>query len=152
MAVIMGAARFGLWYVRVSWEGNIVYHVGFSSSGTDGRIPPVMARYLSGRAADLSTLSTPVLDEDGTFAAIYRNVRAIPYGETRTYAEIARSAGTAPRVVGNAMARNPTPLVIPCHRVVATRGLGGYTPSIEIKKALLEMEQKTRRRCETCRE
>ena len=51
-------------------------------------------------------------------------------------------AGTTPRVVGQAMARNPTPLVIPCHRVVAADGIGGFSPSVEIKEELLAMEKK----------
>jgi methylated-DNA-[protein]-cysteine S-methyltransferase len=63
-----------------------------------------------------------------------------------TYGEIARLAGTGPRVVGQAMARNPTPLVIPCHRVVAAKGIGGFSPSIEIKEALLALEKKAMRK------
>ena len=67
--------------------------------------------------------------------------REIPYGSTVTYGEIAREVGTSPRAVGQAMARNPTPLVIPCHRVVAADGIGGFSPSVEIKEALLAMEK-----------
>jgi methylated-DNA-[protein]-cysteine S-methyltransferase len=48
--------------------------------------------------------------------------------------------------VGRAMAHNPTPLVIPCHRVVAARGIGGFTPSVEIKEALLAMETTGKKR------
>jgi methylated-DNA-[protein]-cysteine S-methyltransferase len=44
------------------------------------------------------------------------------------------------------MAHNPTPLVIPCHRIVAARGIGGFTPSVEIKEALLAMEKKGKNR------
>jgi methylated-DNA-[protein]-cysteine S-methyltransferase len=66
----------------------------------------------------------------------------IGYGTTATYGEIAETAGTVPRVVGQAMARNPTPLVIPCHRVVGKHGIGGFTPSIEIKETLLRIEKK----------
>ena len=148
MAVIRGAAKFGLWFVEVSWEGDRVYRVRFSSSAPVGPVPPGILQYLGGRLCDLSVLTTPAVEEDGVFAAVYREVRKIPYGETRTYGEIAQCAGTGPRVVGNAMARNPVPLVIPCHRVVAAHGLGGFTPSLEIKKALLAMEQKTKKRRE----
>ena len=69
-------------------------------------------------------------------------VREIPRGKTATYGEIARRVGTSPRVVGQAMARNPTPLVIPCHRVVAADGIGGFSPSVEIKEAPAAMEKK----------
>jgi methylated-DNA-[protein]-cysteine S-methyltransferase len=54
--------------------------------------------------------------------------------------------GTNPRLVGLAMRRNPTPLVVPCHRVVSASGLGGFTPSIDIKESLLRMEKKNKRR------
>ena len=53
-----------------------------------------------------------------------------------TYGEIAGKVSTSPRVVGQAMRRNPTPLVIPCHRIVGKHGIGGFTPSPEIKEAL----------------
>jgi methylated-DNA-[protein]-cysteine S-methyltransferase len=56
---------------------------------------------------------------------VWAALRRIPLGEVRTYAEIAREAGGAPRSVGGANAGNPIPIIIPCHRVVATGGIGG---------------------------
>ena len=69
----------------------------------------------------------------------------IPYGETKTYGEIAKKLKTSPRAVGNACRRNPVPIVIPCHRVVASKGLGGYSGATEgethdIKRHLLKLE------------
>lgn len=69
----------------------------------------------------------------------------IPYGETRTYGEIAQKLKTSPRAVGNACRRNPIPIVIPCHRVVASKSLGGYSGATEgetqdIKRHLLKLE------------
>lgn len=67
----------------------------------------------------------------------------IPYGETRRYGDVARSLGSAPRAVGTACGRNPIPIVIPCHRVVAGNGgLGGYSgeDGIETKIRLLRLE------------
>jgi methylated-DNA-[protein]-cysteine S-methyltransferase len=69
---------------------------------------------------------------------------AIPYGETRTYTDLARGAGNerAVRAAGSACSRNPIPLVVPCHRVLRTDGtLGGYAGGLEMKRRLLEMEQ-----------
>jgi len=71
--------------------------------------------------------------------------RRIPYGKTLTYAQLAAKAGSprAARAVGQCMAANPTPLVVPCHRVVATNGgLGGYSGpgGIRLKQRLLELE------------
>jgi methylated-DNA-[protein]-cysteine S-methyltransferase len=69
-------------------------------------------------------------------------VAKIPYGETRTYGEIARAVRNpgASRAVGTANARNMIPIVIPCHRVVASHGLGGYGGGLEMKKYLLRLE------------
>jgi methylated-DNA-[protein]-cysteine S-methyltransferase len=66
----------------------------------------------------------------------------IPLGEVRTYAEIAREAGGAPRAVGGANASNPIPILIPCHRVVATGGIGGYSggDGLATKRTLLALE------------
>jgi methylated-DNA-[protein]-cysteine S-methyltransferase len=65
----------------------------------------------------------------------------IPYGETRTYAEQARLLGTGPRAVGSANARNPLPIVVPCHRLVGTNGsLTGYAGGLERKELLLRLE------------
>ena len=68
---------------------------------------------------------------------------AIPYGETVSYAEIARRVGRprAYRAVGAANGRNPIPIIIPCHRVVASDGgLGGYGGGLPLKRRLLELE------------
>jgi len=73
---------------------------------------------------------------------VWRALLAIPYGATRTYVEIARTAGGSPRSVGGANGANPIPIIIPCHRVVATTGLGGYSggDGLPTKRALLALE------------
>ena len=72
-----------------------------------------------------------------------QKVKAIPYGQTRTYGEIAAELDNpkAARAIGRANASNPIPIIIPCHRVVATNGLGGYGGGLDMKKKLLEMEK-----------
>ncbi|RMH02793.1 MAG: MGMT family protein [Planctomycetota bacterium] len=74
--------------------------------------------------------------------AVYRQVARIPAGRTRTYAEVAARCGSpgAARAVGNAMARNPLPLLVPCHRVVARQGLGGFGGGLALKEKLLAAE------------
>ncbi|MBW1956900.1 MAG: methylated-DNA--[protein]-cysteine S-methyltransferase, partial [Deltaproteobacteria bacterium] len=69
-------------------------------------------------------------------------VARIPYGKVVTYGHVARRVGNprACRAVGVAVGANPLPLVIPCHRVVAKSGLGGFGPGVEIKRTLLELE------------
>ncbi len=76
---------------------------------------------------------------------VWEALRKIPYGETRSYAEIARRIGRprAVRAVANACARNPVPLFVPCHRVVRKNGdLGGYGGGVKRKERLLAIEKK----------
>lgn len=73
---------------------------------------------------------------------VWDALRQIPWGATRTYADLARTVGSAPRAIGQAMARNPIPIIIPCHRVLATGGLGGYSggEGLATKTWLLTLE------------
>ncbi len=87
------------------------------------------------------------LDYEGTSfqKKVWRTLAKIPYGETRSYKEIARAIGhpRAFRAVGNANRKNPIPLIIPCHRVIESRGeLGGFGHGIKIKKMLLDLEKR----------
>lgn len=75
--------------------------------------------------------------------ACWRALLAIPYGETRSYADIARAVGkpNAFRAVGMANNRNPIAIVVPCHRVIASNGtLCGYGGGLEVKRKLLQLE------------
>ena len=79
----------------------------------------------------------------GFHTAVLRQTARIPYGSVSTYKEMAVRAGSplAARAAGNALATNPIPIVIPCHRVLATGGgLGGYGGGLDMKKWLLELE------------
>lgn len=74
---------------------------------------------------------------------VLRAISRIPYGQTRSYTEMARKAGNerAVRAAGTACGSNPIPLVVPCHRVLRTGGaLGGYGGGLPMKRALLELE------------
>jgi len=73
---------------------------------------------------------------------VWRGMSQIPYGETRTYGDLARKISSGARPVGTACGRNPIPIIIPCHRVVASTGLGGYTGQggLETKSYLLKLE------------
>lgn len=74
---------------------------------------------------------------------VYAAVAKIPAGETRTYGEVAAAAGRpgAARAVGNLMAANRFPVLIPCHRVVAATGLGGFGGLPELKARMLELDR-----------
>jgi methylated-DNA-[protein]-cysteine S-methyltransferase len=73
-------------------------------------------------------------------------VKEIEFGEVLTYGDIAKKLNTSPRAVGMALKRNPLPLIIPCHRVVAKNSLGGYSYGVEKKKFILEMERLNKKR------
>ncbi len=76
---------------------------------------------------------------------VWAALRSIPVGETRTYGELAAVLGSGARAVGNACRQNPCPLVVPCHRVVARAGIGGFAGAVDgevlaIKRWLLRHE------------
>ena len=73
---------------------------------------------------------------------VWTVLRAIPYGQTRSYAAIAAAAGGSPRSIGGANGANPIPIIIPCHRVTATAGPGGYSggDGVATKTWLLALE------------
>lgn len=103
-----------------------------------------ISEYLAGRRETFD-LSLDWCGMTAFQAEVLRLTLAIPFGETRTYGELANALGkpAASRAVGSALARNPMPLLIPCHRVVASSGaLTGYSAAggIATKAWLLEME------------
>jgi methylated-DNA-[protein]-cysteine S-methyltransferase len=92
----------------------------------------------------LTVFDLPLAPEGSPYRQrVWRALLAIPYGATRTYLDIARAAGGSPRSVGGANGANPIPIIIPCHRVVATTGPGGYSggEGLPTKRALLLLER-----------
>jgi len=115
-----------------------------TASDFDLLIVDQLQRYFRGEAVgfdvplDLSA-HTPFLQK------VWEATRAIPYGETRSYAELAAMVGRprAYRAVGRAMALNPVPIIIPCHRVIGSDGhLHGYGGGLDLKRRLLAMERR----------
>jgi len=97
--------------------------------------------YFEGR---LTAFSVPLNWRGTSFQdTVWRALMDIPYGETVSYGDIAKSIGRpkSARPVGGAVGRNPLPIMVPCHRVIGSdRSLTGFTGGIEIKVALLEQE------------
>ncbi|GAA0298802.1 methylated-DNA--[protein]-cysteine S-methyltransferase [Halarchaeum salinum] len=81
---------------------------------------------------------------DGFTGDVMRAMAAIPYGETRTYGDLAETLDSAAVAVGQACGRNPVAIVVPCHRVVAADGLGGFSldhpDAVAVKRRILEHE------------
>lgn len=102
-----------------------------------------LAEYFSGSRREFSV---PLKAEGTEFQrAVWAALRTIPYGTTATYADIARTVGNekACRAVGGANNRNPIAIIVPCHRVIGSKGtLIGYAGGIEVKEYLLRLEDK----------
>lgn len=99
-----------------------------------------LATYFDGA---LQAFDLPMRVEGSAFQrAVCDVMLAIPYGETRTYGEIAEALGASAQAVGTACGGNPIPVLIPCHRVLGAQSLGGYSGAggVETKVALLKLE------------
>ena len=111
-----------------------------------GAIVDAVTRYFAGERIDFSTMPVDMGEQDPFFEQVYALVRKLEWGETTTYGAVAKALGVGPefaRDVGQAMARNPVPLIIPCHRVTGAGGrIGGFSaPGGSMSKArMLELE------------
>ncbi len=97
-------------------------------------------RYFDG---EITAFELPLLPAGTPYRRrVWQALCEIPYGATRSYAEIAREAGGSPRSVGQANRCNPVPIIIPCHRVLASADLGGYSggEGLTTKRYLLALE------------
>ena len=103
-------------------------------------------RYFAGEETDFSQIRLDLAGEDAFFARIYDALCRVGWGRTTTYGALAKEVGApreAARDVGEAMARNPAPLIIPCHRVLAAGGkIGGFSApgGSRTKMRMLELE------------
>ena len=92
---------------------------------------------------ELDVFDLPLMPSGTMFRLkVWGALRRIPYGDTRTYTDIANEVGGCARAVGQANKHNPLPILIPCHRVVARIGIGGFTGDggIDTKRFLLDHE------------
>jgi methylated-DNA-[protein]-cysteine S-methyltransferase len=99
-----------------------------------------LAAYFQGR---LRHFDLPLTPGGSPFESrVWAGMQTIPYGETRCYGDLAQTIGSMPRAVGRACGKNPIPIVIPCHRVLAKAGLGGYSGNggLVTKQRLLALE------------
>jgi len=137
--------------LAVTAEDGSVTRIDLNSHGSapprsafEHQVARELAEYAAGERRDFSVriaVRGTAFDRE-----VWNAVGAVPYGETVSYAEIARRVGRprAYRAVGAANGRNPIPIIIPCHRVVASDGgLGGYGGGLPLKRRLLELEAGT---------
>jgi len=108
--------------------------------GTFADVQRQLDEYFAGERTDFDL----PLSQHGTEfeLRVWDALRRIPYGETRTYGELARELGSVARAVGRANGRNQISIIVPCHRVIGADGsLTGYAGGLDAKRALLEHEQ-----------
>lgn len=99
----------------------------------------LLDKYFEGKEVDFSTLPLDI-NVNAFRRRVFNETRKIKWGQIKTYKEIADTLKTSPRAVGVALSKNPVLLIIPCHRVVAENGIGGYSRGVELKRKLLELE------------
>lgn len=128
-------------------DENAVTAIRFSAGGAQDASPLLDAAEAQLReyfAGARRTFDLPLAPHGTAFQQrVWTALRAIPYGETRTYGELAAAIDSpnASRAVGMANHRNPIPIIIPCHRVIGANGtLTGYAGGLEIKRRLLALE------------
>lgn len=103
-----------------------------------------IAAYFAGR---LKRFDLPLAPKGTDFRQrVWRAMLDIPYGETRSYGDVARLLQSGPRAVGGACGANPLPIIVPCHRILASNGLGGYSGrgGLDVKQFLLNLEAQHR--------
>ena len=98
-----------------------------------------LAAYFDGR---LTRFDLPLDFGTGFSEKVRRAMAAIPYGQTRSYGDLAREIGAPAQAIGQACGANPIPVLIPCHRILAAKGLGGFSAKggVESKVFLLKLE------------
>lgn len=137
--------------IKISSDGEYITNIDFSAQKPDvtsDDLPLLiqaekeLAEYFEGKRIDFTL---PIKAKGTAFQKqVWNAISQIPYGKTISYKNIAESLGKpkACRAVGNACGANPVPVIIPCHRVLAVSGEGGYTGGMAIKRYLLELEKK----------
>ena len=143
------ASPVGAWTVEGSDEGiTRIFMPHETAPGSSPRLDPTVERaadqleeYLRGRRTtfDVPFGEVPATDFQ---RQVWRVLMTLPYGTVATYARVAELTGRprAARAVGNANHANPWPVIVPCHRVVASTGLGGYGGGEDVKRFLLALE------------
>jgi methylated-DNA-[protein]-cysteine S-methyltransferase len=119
----------------VATERLLLRHVRDAERGTPtANVPEVVAavtRYFEGQKTDFSGVRLDLGEQDAFFQRVYAAVRQVGWGRTTTYGTLAKELGAGPeaaRDIGQAMAKNPVALIIPCHRVLAAGGApGGFS-------------------------
>lgn len=134
--------------ISFMFENDVLYHLQLNSTLTpmpvtscfEQSVVEQIHAYLAG---SVKQLSIPFIMRGSSFQQrVWKVLCRVPYGRVITYGEVALKAGSpkAFQAVGSACGANTIPLIIPCHRIVAKRGIGGFGAGLEIKRKLLAIE------------
>ncbi len=147
--IFCGAAQTPLGVLYAVFSGKRLAEIRFGSEKPPvpmGRMPESFRRqltdYFSGQQREFHQ-DIVFLHGSDFEQKVWLSLRAVPYGETRTYKWLAEKIGNprAVRAVGRALSRNPVPIVLPCHRIIESDGsIGGYSSGVDMKRRLLDME------------
>lgn len=130
----------------ITESGGVITRLRWGDEGAGAQGSPLLetacrqlAEYF---ARQRQSFDLPLAFGTGFHAEVRRAMAAIPYGETRTYGDLARRLDAPAQAIGQACGANPIPVLIPCHRVLAANGLGGFSApgGVETKIALLKLE------------
>jgi methylated-DNA-[protein]-cysteine S-methyltransferase len=133
--------------IGLDWESETLTGVDLAPEPVPGATPAsnqeppaAIARQLAAYFADgRCGFDLPVAIAGTPFQRrVWSAMCASPPGQTRTYGDLARELGSAPRAVGQACRANPCPIVVPCHRVVAANGLGGFAGDLTGRKVAVK--------------
>ena len=137
-------ALIGLWFFGQKYDRAGLEKLPLEARPDDRAVLEAACLWLDGYfAGEEAEPAFPLAPQGTAFQQrVWERLRAIPYGETVSYGDLARSLGSSARAVGAAVGRNPISVLIPCHRVLSSDGsLTGYAGGLERKKALLELER-----------
>ncbi|MCB2094570.1 MAG: methylated-DNA--[protein]-cysteine S-methyltransferase [Rhodobacteraceae bacterium] len=127
-------------------EGGAITRLEWSEAAVDGDGSDLLTEachQLAGYfAGDLKVFDLPIAFQTGLTGAVMRAIYAIPFGQTRTYGDLSKKLGVSAQAIGQACGANPVPLIVPCHRILGSTGLGGFSApgGVETKVALLRHE------------
>lgn len=145
MAVLNTVSPLGT--LTICEDGGHIVRLGWDDDADDAPTPLLheaarqLGKYFAG---ELTRFDLPLKPEGSDFGKrVWQAMSAIPYGETATYGTLAQRLGSSARAVGGACGANPIPVIVPCHRVVARSGNGGYSGhgGLRTKTFLLALEK-----------
>lgn len=137
MEIIICNTKAGV--VKIKIKNKCIYELAFTNEPITHSTPDYINNFFNNNSIDI----TYFLDGTDFQKLVWEQLLLIPFGETRTYSDIAICIGKpkAYRAVSNACGKNKIAILIPCHRVVGKNNIGGYEYGIDIKKRLLKLEK-----------